>query len=168
MGMPPHWRRSGEERKGVRNLLLIRIAGVIGIIARAPLGILAVALAVLTQAAIYGLFPDPFALNEEHRSILRGLVYLNASVLLVLGVLIIYRSEKKWRVTDGRGGLSRARHSHLYVGSHDLRPSLLFLIRVQLLRRVGLGITETNASPDTPGVLGRDLCAGEEMVPDTP
>ena len=70
------------------------VTAVVGIVLRARIGIVAVVLAALSQVLIYGLFPDAFALNDRHRSALRGLVYFNAVVLVVLGVLVYFAGTK--------------------------------------------------------------------------
>lgn len=67
---------------------LLDIVAVAGIVMRAPIGILAVIIAALSQILVYGLFPDAFALHDGHRSTLRGMVYFHAGVLVALGVLV--------------------------------------------------------------------------------
>ena len=67
---------------------LLDFAALIGIVARSPIGVIAVGLAALSQVAIYGLAPQWFALNAQHAATLRGLVYFNAGVLVVLAVLV--------------------------------------------------------------------------------
>ena len=66
------------------------IVAVAGIVLRAPIGVVAVALAASTQVVVYGFAPQLFALNAEHASTLRGLVYFNGAVLLVLAVLVYF------------------------------------------------------------------------------
>ena len=69
---------------------LLDIVAVVGIVMKAPLGILAVVVAALSQIVVYGFFPDVFALSDGHRSTLRGMVYFNAVVLVALGVLVYF------------------------------------------------------------------------------
>ena len=64
------------------------IVAIVGIILGSPIGILAVVMAALSQMVLYGLFPGAFALNDEHRSTLRGMVWFHAFVLVALGVLV--------------------------------------------------------------------------------
>ncbi len=67
---------------------LLDFIAITGIVMRSPIGIWAVVLAGVSQIVIYGLFPDLFALTEEHRAALKGMVYFHAVVLVVLGGLI--------------------------------------------------------------------------------
>ena len=62
------------------------IVAVVGIVLKSPAGLSALAIAALSQVVVYGLFRDSFALTDAHRSTLKGLVYFNGAVLLVLGV----------------------------------------------------------------------------------
>ena len=66
------------------------VIAVVGIVMRAPIGILAVTAAAMSQIFIYGLAPNLFALNDEHRSTLRGMVYFHVVILVVLGVLLYF------------------------------------------------------------------------------
>ena len=70
------------------------IIAVVGIILRSPIGILAVVLAALSQVVVYGIWPERFALTDQHFSALKGMVYFNASILIVLGVLVFFASSK--------------------------------------------------------------------------
>ena len=73
---------------------ILDIVAVVGILLKAPIGILAVALAALSQIVVYGFWPESFALNEEHYSTLRGMVYFNAAVLIILGLLVWVATSK--------------------------------------------------------------------------
>ena len=64
------------------------IVAVIGIIYKSPVGLIALGLAALSQVVVYGFFPQLFALTDAHLSALRGMVYFNAGVLLVLGTAL--------------------------------------------------------------------------------
>ena len=87
MESPLTW-RMGDLFWGTLDLI-----AVVGIVLRAPVGVLAVALAAVTQVAIYGLFPDAFAFSDEHRATLRGMVYFNGGVLLALALLVYFATK---------------------------------------------------------------------------
>ena len=72
---------------------ILDIVAVVGILIKAPIGIFAVALAALSQIIVYGIWPESFALNEEHYSTLRGMVYFNAVVLVTLGFLVWFATS---------------------------------------------------------------------------
>ena len=67
---------------------LLDIIVVVGILLKAPVGILALVVAALSQIIVYGIWPDAFALTDEHMQTLRGMVYFHVVVLAVLGVLV--------------------------------------------------------------------------------
>ena len=73
---------------------ILDIVAVVGIILKAPVGVLAVTLAALSQIVVYGIWPERFALTDEHLSVLRGMVFFNTSVLIILGCLVWLASSK--------------------------------------------------------------------------
>ena len=64
------------------------VAAVVGIVFKSPLGLIAIILAAGTQVAVYGFVPDAFAPTAAHHSTLRGLVYFNSAILLMLVVAL--------------------------------------------------------------------------------
>ena len=73
---------------------ILDVVAVVGILTKAPIGIVAVALAALTQIVVYGFWPEGFALNDDHYSTLRGMVYFNSAVLVILGFLVFFATAK--------------------------------------------------------------------------
>ena len=67
---------------------VLDIVAVVGIIMKAPVGILAVVLAALSQIVVYGFWPEGFALNEQQTATIRGMVYFHAIVLVILVALV--------------------------------------------------------------------------------
>ena len=70
------------------------VIAVVGIIMRAPLGLVALAAAAVSQIFVYGLFPGAFAMNDKHRSALRGMVAFHAVVLVILAVLVYFAGDR--------------------------------------------------------------------------
>ena len=68
---------------------------VIGIVLKSPIGLVALALAALSQVVVSGLLPELFALTETHHSTLRYLVYFNGLVLFTLSVGFHLATMKK-------------------------------------------------------------------------
>ena len=67
----------------------------VGIAIRSPVGVLALALAAASQVVVYSLVPEAFALTESHRSTLRGLVYFNTVVLIVMVVAVVFANRNR-------------------------------------------------------------------------
>ena len=67
---------------------ILDIVAVIGIVLKAPIGVFAVVVAALSQIVVYGIWPESFALNEQHHSTLRGMVYFHTVVLGALVFLV--------------------------------------------------------------------------------
>lgn len=67
---------------------LLDFIAIVGIIMRNPIGIWAVVFAGVSQIVVYGLFPDAFSLTDQHRSVLKGMIYFHVVVLIVLGGLV--------------------------------------------------------------------------------
>ena len=66
------------------------VAAIVGIALRSPIGIAALVLAALSQIVVYGCFPSAFALTDEHRKALKGMVGFHVVVLVVLGALLAF------------------------------------------------------------------------------
>lgn len=64
------------------------VVAVVGIVLKSPIGVLALVLAACSQIIAYSFFPDSFATTEPHRSTLRGLIYFNGIVLVVMVVAV--------------------------------------------------------------------------------
>ncbi len=64
------------------------LVAVVAILMKMPIGIWSVLLAGLSQILVYSLFPDLFALTEEHHATLKGMVYFHVVILAALGVLV--------------------------------------------------------------------------------
>ena len=73
---------------------ILDIIAVVGIILKAPVGVIALALAALSQIVVYGIWPERFALTDEHFSVLRGMVYFHVLVLIILGFLAWFASSR--------------------------------------------------------------------------
>ena len=79
---PLSW-RLGDIIWGILDLVAIA-----GILMRSPIGIWAVVLAAVSQIVVYGLFPNTFALTDEHRVTLKWMVYFHIVVLVIVSGLI--------------------------------------------------------------------------------
>ena len=73
---------------------ILDIVALVGVLLKAPVGVIAIALAALSQILVYGFWPERFALTDEHFSTLRGMVYFNAIVLIILGFLVWFASSR--------------------------------------------------------------------------
>ena len=65
------------------------VLAVVGIALKWPAGLVALIAAAATQVIVYALLPDAFALTDAHRATLRGLVWFNAVVLIVVVAALV-------------------------------------------------------------------------------
>ena len=74
---------------------LLDVVALVGMVFRWPIAVPALALAAASQVFVYGLFPDLFALTDDHRVVLRSMVAFNgvALVLLGAGLFWVYRTS---------------------------------------------------------------------------